>query len=87
MLINCVAYQNGKKLAYIGVQQVSDYLERADFVWVALRDASDGELETMQEDFRLHELAVEGRVRPRHGQRRSPWRRNLVDEIAARGAT
>jgi len=68
MLINCAAYDDGKKLADITVEQISDYLERAGcFVWVALRDASDDELSTMQLEFGLHELAVED---ARHGHQR-----------------
>jgi magnesium transporter len=68
MLINCVAYQEGKKLADISVEQISDYVARPDcFVWVALRDASDAELETMQQEFGLHDLAVED---ARHGHQR-----------------
>ena len=68
MLINCAAYDDGKKLADITVEQISDYLERAGcFVWVALRDANDAELSQMQEEFSLHELAVED---ARHGHQR-----------------
>src|ERR1044071_9987774 len=44
MLINCVAYQDGRKLADIDKREISDYLKRAGcFVWVALRDATDEE--------------------------------------------
>jgi magnesium transporter len=68
MLINCVAYQNGVKLADLAVEEISDYLERKDcFVWVALRDTTDAELEKMQEEFGLHDLAVED---ARHGHQR-----------------
>ncbi len=68
MLINCVAYQNGVKLADLAVEEISDYLERKDcFVWVALRDTIDAELETMQKEFGLHDLAVED---ARHGHQR-----------------
>jgi magnesium transporter len=64
MLINCVAYQEGKKLADIPVEDISDYLERPGcFVWVALRDATDAEMAKMQEEFSLHELAVEDAAR------------------------
>ena len=60
MLINCVAYQDGRKLADLDIEQISDYLQRPDcFVWVALRDATDAELEKMREEFALHPLAVE----------------------------
>jgi magnesium transporter len=68
MLINCVAYQQGSKLADIPVAEISDYVERPDcFVWVALLDADDAELQLMQEEFGLHELAVED---ARHGHQR-----------------
>jgi magnesium transporter len=64
MLINCVAYQEGKKLADIPVEDISDYLSRPGcFVWVALRDADAQELAKMQEEFGLHELAVEDAMR------------------------
>ena len=68
MLINCVAYQDGKKLADIRSEDVSDYVHRPNcFVWVALRDATDAELVAMQHEFGLHELAVED---ARHGHQR-----------------
>ena len=64
MLINCVAYQDGKKLADIPVEAISDHIGRPDcFVWVALRDATPEELQQMQEEFGLHELAVEDAMR------------------------
>ena len=60
MLINCVAYENGAKLADISVEDISDYINRPGcFVWVALSDASDEELGEMQKEFNLHPLAVE----------------------------
>ena len=70
MLINCVAYQDGRKLADLDIEEISDYLEKPDcFVWVALRDATDAELEKMREEFALHPLAVEdahkGHQRPK----------------------
>ena len=70
MLINCVAYQDGRKLADVAVPDISDYVARGDcFVWVALRDGDAAELAVMQEEFGLHELAVEdasrGHQRPK----------------------
>ena len=70
MLINCVAYQEGKRIDNITVEEISDYLEQQNcFVWVALKDAEPGELEQMQHEFGLHELAVEdahaGHQRPK----------------------
>jgi len=68
MLINCVAYQNGVKLADLPIDEISDYLQRPDcFIWVALRDASDAEIDKMQEEFGLHDLVAED---ARHGQQR-----------------
>jgi magnesium transporter len=68
MLINCVAYQNGRKLADIPVSEISSYVARPDcFVWVALADPEPAELEAMQQEFGLHELAVED---AQHGHQR-----------------
>jgi magnesium transporter len=68
MLVNCVAYQDGRKLADIDKKEIHDYLARPDcFVWVALKDASDAEIMEMQEEFGLPELAVED---ARHGHQR-----------------
>ena len=68
MLINCVAYQDGRKLADIPVYDIDQWLRKPDcFVWVALRDATDEELRQMQQEFDLHELAVED---ARHGHQR-----------------
>jgi len=68
MLINCVAYQNGVKLADLPVNGIGEYLGRPGcFIWVALRDASDAEIEKMQEVFDLHDLVAED---ARHGHQR-----------------
>jgi magnesium transporter len=68
MLINCVAYENGRKVADIARHEISDYLKRPGcFVWVALYEPELGELEAMQEEFGLHELAVED---AQHGHQR-----------------
>jgi magnesium transporter len=68
MLINCVAYQNGVKLAEPSIEDISEYLKQPGcLIWVALRDATDGKLDKMQEEFGLHDLAVED---ARHGHQR-----------------
>jgi magnesium transporter len=68
MLVNCVAYEDGKKLADIAKEDISDYVCRPEcFVWVALKDADAGELAEMKEEFGLHELAVEDAL---HGHQR-----------------
>ncbi len=70
MLVNCSAYEDGRKLADIPADKISEYLRRPGcFVWVALNDADAHELDAMQHEFGLHELAVEdahhGHERPK----------------------
>jgi len=70
MLVNCVAYQDGRKLDDIPVEDISEYIKQPGcFLWVGLKDPGPGELELMQHEFGLHELAVEdarkGHQRPK----------------------
>lgn len=68
MLINCVAYRDGARVADIPTGEIARYLAMPGcFVWVALRDPDDDELSAMQAEFGLHELAVED---ARHGHQR-----------------
>src|SRR5260370_34070487 len=68
MLVNCVVYQEGRKLAELDKREIHSYLTRPGcFVWVALKDPTEAELAEMQEEFGLHELAVED---ARHGHQR-----------------
>jgi len=60
MIVNCVAYERGRRLRDIQSREVAAYLNRPDcFVWVALHDPTSDELATFQAIFDLHELAVE----------------------------
>jgi len=70
MLINCAAYENGKRVGDIKPEQISEYVKRPEcFVWVAIKDPEQQELFRMQEEFGLHPLAVEdaltGHQRPK----------------------
>jgi magnesium transporter len=70
MLINCVAYQEGKRLAEIEPKDIHRYIAMPDcFVWVALLERDPATLEQMREEFDLHPLAVEdaqyGHQRPK----------------------
>jgi magnesium transporter len=68
MLVSCFAYQDGKRIAEIQADDISNYISRPEcFVWVALKDPGPGELAAMQHEFSLHELAVED---ARHGHQR-----------------
>jgi magnesium transporter len=70
MLVSCVAYENGRKLADIPAEDISEYVHRADcLVWVAMFEPTQAELDEMAQEFGLHELAVEdarnGHQRPK----------------------
>jgi magnesium transporter len=69
MLVNCAAYQQGRKIADIArSEDISEYLRQpGTFVWVALKDPSPDELEQMRHEFGLHNLAVEDTL---HGHQR-----------------
>jgi magnesium transporter len=71
MIVNCAAYQNGEKVADITtIGEIREHTSRPNsFVWVALKDPDPSELEAVQHEFGLHELAVEdashGHQRPK----------------------
>jgi len=70
MLVNCVAYEHGEKVAELPLDDIRGYLKGpGSFVWVALKDPDESELQLVQEKFGLHELAVEdashGHQRPK----------------------
>jgi len=80
MLVNCVAYQDGRKLADIQKHEIKGYLARPGcFVWMAVRDPSESELAELQAEFDLHPLAVED---ARHGHQR-PKIEEYGDEVFA----
>ncbi len=59
MLINCVAYAKGKRLADLALAEVPAWLKHNDgFVWVALRDPEPGEIEAARLAFNLPEDAL-----------------------------
>src|SRR5215813_13071953 len=70
MLVNCVAYEEGRKIADIPKEDISEYVKKPNaFVWVALKDPDPAELDDMAQEFGLHELAVDdarqGHQRPK----------------------
>jgi len=70
MLVNCVAYREGKRIGDVPVEEIGTYVKQPDcFVWVALKAPEPAELDAMQRQFGLHELAVEdarkGHQRPK----------------------
>ena len=60
VLVSCVVYQAGHRVADIPVSEIRANLAHPDyFVWVALKDPEPDELAAVQAEFGLHELAVE----------------------------
>lgn len=80
MLINCVVYEDGTKLADIPVSKISEYISLPRcFVWVALHEPTAEELAELQVEFGLHPLAVED---AQHGHQR-PKVEEYTDSIFA----
>ncbi|MEO8670035.1 MAG: magnesium/cobalt transporter CorA [Tahibacter sp.] len=61
MVVNCVAYSSGgHKLRAITIEDISEVLKDKDnFVWVGLHEPDEELLLKLQEEFDLHELAIE----------------------------
>jgi magnesium transporter len=61
MVVNCVAYSaDGRRLRDITIAEISDVIATPDqWVWVGLHEPTEQLLDTLQEEFGLHELAVE----------------------------
>ena len=68
MIVNSVAYRDGKKIADVAREEIRTYLQRKDCIlWMAVRDPEPHELEQLEEEFDLHPLAVED---AHHGHQR-----------------
>jgi magnesium transporter len=60
MIVNCAAYSDGRRVADIDLEAVSDYVAKeGHFVWVGLREPSEDVLKKLQDELGLHELAIE----------------------------
>ncbi|MBL0209309.1 MAG: magnesium and cobalt transport protein CorA [Holophagaceae bacterium] len=59
-VINSVAYRNGKRLADVPVPEISEAIkEPGTFVWLGLHESDPSVLSDIQEEFSLHDLAIE----------------------------
>ncbi|MCW8806583.1 MAG: magnesium/cobalt transporter CorA [Rhodanobacter sp.] len=61
MVVNCIAYRkDGSRVGDISLDAISDVLAEPDsFVWVGLHEPDETLLEKLQEEFGLHDLAIE----------------------------
>nr|WP_267313082.1 magnesium and cobalt transport protein CorA [Xanthomonas cucurbitae] len=59
-VITCAYYDGDGKRHDIGLEQISDVLERPDgFVWVGLYEPQESVLHKLRDEFGLHDLAIE----------------------------
>jgi len=59
-VMRCVAYQNGVSIGDVRIEDISEVLQREHaFVWLGLREANGELLAKIQEEFGLHDLAIE----------------------------
>ncbi len=59
-IINCATYLDGRKLADIGINEISTVLQTPNqFVWIGLHDPEGATLQQIQQQFNLHDLAIE----------------------------
>jgi magnesium transporter len=64
-VINCVIYdRDGHRVRDVTVEEISDLLPGAEgFIWIGLHEPSQTLLRKIQEEFSLHELAIEDAYR------------------------
>jgi len=63
-IVNCVAYAAGRRVGEVSVEDISEVLEQPDrFVWIGLHEPEEALLRQLQEEFGLHDLAVEDALR------------------------
>nr|WP_217182817.1 magnesium/cobalt transporter CorA [Methylobacter tundripaludum] len=59
-VMRCVAYQNGVSIGDVRIEDISEVLQREHtFVWLGLREANSELLIKIQQEFGLHDLAIE----------------------------
>jgi magnesium transporter len=61
MVVNCIAYRkDGSRIGDVTLDEISDVLAKPDtFVWVGLHEPDEALLLKLQEEFCLHDLAIE----------------------------
>jgi magnesium transporter len=59
-IVNCAAYLDGKRVANVEVKNITEALQNPDqFIWVGLHEPSEDTLSQFQQQFHLHDLAIE----------------------------
>jgi magnesium transporter len=64
MVVGCAAYEDGRKVADLDIDQLDAFETRKGrFVWIGLHEPSQELLQRVQRRFGLHELAIEDALR------------------------
>lgn len=59
-IVNSAAYSEGRRVANIDVEDISNVLQETDkFVWIGLHEPDEELLLKVQQEFNLHDLAIE----------------------------
>jgi magnesium transporter len=60
MIVNCVAYRQGRRIGDVTLEDISEVLREPDaFLWLGLYEPDIDLLRKVQEEFGLHDLAIE----------------------------
>jgi magnesium transporter len=58
-IVNCVAYSQGRRVANVEIGKIKEAMLRHEFLWVGLHEPDEELLTRIQEEFDLHDLAIE----------------------------
>lgn len=59
-IVNCATYKDGRRIADVELDKVHEVLKDVtQFVWIGLHEPSEAVLQRVQEEFDLHDLAIE----------------------------
>jgi magnesium transporter len=64
-VVTCAAYAGGRRVADVTLDEISDVLKQDDerFIWIGLQEPDEPLLRRAQEEFGLHDLAIEDALR------------------------
>ena len=63
-VVACVAYADGRRIDEVPIEDISEVLKQPDrFVWIGLHEPDEKLLKVVQQEFGLHDLAIEDALR------------------------
>ena len=64
MVVNCVAYADGRRIGAVDIEDTSEVLKLpGQFIWIGLHEPTEELVRKIQAEFGLHDLAVEDALR------------------------